>query len=192
MSQNYPESCSSASNSRKRKFSDSGSTRSLGTNGSMNDGSSSRTPSFKSLSLQSPSCDVRKDKFVIPLWENEELLCWLNSLLSLIALNETLKRYKEDCTLSRLLYEYGVAERTFASTKLYTDVKPTLNAIRKLTMSFLQPKMISSFTENDSPMLSLELLFKTNPRLYSDVEIEFSSSFHCASCQFNKTDGYAF
>ena len=189
-------SVSSTSSCRKRKLSDSGSSRSLQTNSGIgmdlgNDGFSTGTPSLKSLSLESPTAPQKK-KQLIPLWENEELLCWLNSLLSLLTLNETLKNYTENCTLTRLLNEYKLTEQTFTDTNNYSKVKPALNLIRKTAMSFLQPKMISTFTEDDSPLLSIQFLIKTNSQLCSDVEIEFSSSFHCTVCQFERTDGYKY
>lgn len=186
----------SSTSSRKRKLSDSGSSRSFRTNGSMNnidlgdDVNLSGTPSLKSLSLESPTATSQKKIHLIPLWENEELLCWLNSLLSLITLNETLKNYTESCTLTRLLTEYKLAVITFSNSNDYSQVKPALNLIRKTAMSFLQPKMISTFTEEDSPLLSLQFLIKTSPQLCADVEIEYSSSFHCVECQFKRTDGY--
>ena len=188
---------SSTNSSRKRKFSDSGSSRSFRTNGSINnnmelgdDVISSGTPSLKSLSLESPTATSQKKIQLIPLWENEELLCWLNSLLSLITLNETLKNYTENCTLTRLISEYKLAELTFSNTNDYSQIKPALNLVRKTAMNFLQPKMISTFTEEDSPLLSLQFLIKTSLQLCTDVEIEYSSSFHCAECQFKRTDGY--
>ena len=151
---------------------------------------SSGTPSLKSLSLESPTATSQKKIQLIPLWENEELLCWLNSLLSLITLNETLKNYTENCTLTRLISEYKLAELTFSNTNDYSQIKPALNLVRKTAMNFLQPKMISTFTEEDSPLLSLQFLIKTSLQLCTDVEIEYSSSFHCAECQFKRTDGY--
>ncbi|XP_066929210.1 SUMO-specific isopeptidase USPL1-like [Clytia hemisphaerica] len=186
----YAVSTTSSSGSRKRKHSDGGSSsRSTKTNSFRSVSNSNITDP---ISSDSSSLMANKKYPSVPLWENEELLCWLDSMLALIVLNQTLQNYPEESkgTLNKLLSEYKHNTDIYNVTKDYETIRASMHTLRKSTLNFIQPKMLSSFTEEDSPLLSLQLLMKTNAELYEDCEVEYSSKFTCNQCQFEKTDGF--
>ena len=182
--------CGSSSSSRKRKLHDQVDSPKAKNDESNNSGNSETPSSLKSISTDLAAKLPQKMFTSIPLWENQELLCWLDSVLSLIVLNETIMQYEhKEGTLKRLLTEYDYALDVFGRTKRYADVKESLGEMRTSALKFLHLKMLSSFTEEDSPLLSAQFLLKTCTSLYDELEWHYSTKFKCSQCKFEKKDG---
>jgi len=92
-------------------------------------------------------------------------------------------------SLKRLLIGYQNVLDVFERTKRYADVKESLDEVRKAVLKFLHLKMLSNFTEEDSPLLSAQFLLKTSTSLYEDLEWHYSTHFKCSQCKFEKKDG---
>lgn len=128
-----------------------------------------------------------------PLWENEELLCWLDVMLGIFVFNTTLKMLcatEDPDNLVSRFYEHHRAETIrFRSSGSYSSIKENMDNFRSAVRQFLQPKMLSNFSEEDSPLLAIELLTKTNKKAYKYMEIEYQSEFKCNKCDFQRQDG---
>lgn len=127
-----------------------------------------------------------------PLWENEKFLCWLDVILGIFVFNTSLKvsSEEESANLMSNFYEHYRAQMAiFRRMGDYSTVKDSLDDFRSTVRRFLQPKMLSNFSEEDSPLLAIELLVKTNKKTYEKMEVAYQSEFQCSKCDFNRKDG---
>jgi len=133
-------------------------------------------------------------KNIYPIWENEGLLCWLDAALSLLVFNTTLvgevKLNNTDSVLCVLITEYYNLLRTFKMTHRHTQISSQMKRLRRLALNFIQPKLLSNYGDEDSPLFSLPLLFKTEKKLYEKLVLEYKCEFLCNICGFEKADGF--
>ena len=125
-----------------------------------------------------------------PLWENKGLLCWLDTALSLVVLNTSFQKHifeeKKQCFLSLICEEYSKIQSVYQIKKLYNHVRKHLEEIRHDALKFLEPKLLTKYNEEDSPLFSLPLLLKTDSKLYEKLEVNYRTQFKCQKCQFEK------
>ncbi|XP_057309109.1 SUMO-specific isopeptidase USPL1-like [Hydractinia symbiolongicarpus] len=128
-----------------------------------------------------------------PLWENDGLLCWLDAALAMLVLNTTLRETKskdETSLVNHLIKDYQKLLNAFNLHGVYTQVRPQLRELRQCFLKFLQPKLLSSDDQDDSPLFLLPFILKADEKLYADLEVDFTCRFHCNECGFEKTDGF--
>ena len=115
--------------------------------------------------------------------------------MSLLAMNQTLTK---SFTFSRntLLFNFFVSYKrvlgsvnTVSRTHIRDDYKRMLNHMRTDMLAFLQPKMLSSSSDEDSPLCSLPLVIRSEQSVYERVEVQYSCHFKCEKCQFERKDG---
>ena len=153
------------------------------------DSNTTETQSLQSLMDALPAKIKTSER--TPLWENKQLLCWLDSILSLLALNTTIKNLEpQEKSLLKIFYdELNFIKSIFKVKNKYQSVKERLNELRDNLLKFLHPKMMLNFNvEEDSPLLSFQLILKTSPKLCEELEWEYSIDFNCKMCQFKRKD----
>lgn len=124
-------------------------------------------------------------------WENTNALCWLDSVLSMIVHNQTLRlclKKSNDISqslLKTLLERYDFAQEHFASN---TEIAArTLKEVRQIVWDYLEPKMRCRLGRNDSPVAALPLLLRENANAGEKLTQEFLWKFRCSVCGYQQT-----
>ena len=155
---------------------------------------SSLSSTIQSVNMSAIIDSSIENCFLFPIWENKGLLCWLDTALALLVFNQTLSEEMKmqsdvDCIFSLIYLEYGKILKSFRYHNDYRKIEESLIELRKMALHFLQPKLLSNFGDEDSPLLSLPLLIKTHKEVYPKIEFDYECIFRCEKCAFVKKDG---
>ncbi len=155
------------------------------TKSSTNSTVSSNDDSTSRLSSNKPCTKV------YPLWKNDKTnLCWLDASLALLVTNQHIKRNliesSIDSKLRLFVSEYIKCQESFSIKHDYNSVRDKLVKMRKDIWKTLQPEMALSLGQFDSPLFSLQSLFKLDPKLFEMTACQYRHDFHCKECGFLK------
>lgn len=124
-------------------------------------------------------------------WENINALCWLNSALSVLVHNNTIKHLisriqtSENALLKCLVDQYAKAQ--YLSEVDIINAKKVLIDVRDLVWTYLSPKMKCTLGVNDSPLFALLLLLRENSMTADRCIQEYTCKFTCQSCRYMET-----
>lgn len=131
-----------------------------------------------------PSNYQNKDQVIH--WENLDALCWLDSALSLIVYNTSIKQLvsktqnNEDSLLKYLVEQFEKAQYLAEFDQI--NAKKILEDVRRLVWTFLSPKMKCTLGVNDSPLFALPLLLRETDSTAKKCVQEYQCEFHCEEC----------
>lgn len=123
-------------------------------------------------------------------WQNVDSLCWLHSLLSLVANNATLNTCVKqlppnvDSLLRTLTKSFNKAQELLTINR--EQAEKDLYDVREKVWSYLQPKMKCERGVNDSPVTALPLLLRENNILAEKMLQVYQWEFNCNSCGYHQ------
>lgn len=123
-------------------------------------------------------------------WQNVDSLCWLHSLLSLVANNATLNTCVKqlppnvDSLLRTLTKSFNKAQELLTINR--EQAEKDLYDVREKVWSYLQPKMKCERGVNDSPVTALPLLLRENNILAEKMLQVYQWEFNCTSCGYHQ------
>ncbi|XP_047144913.1 SUMO-specific isopeptidase USPL1 [Hydra vulgaris] len=129
-----------------------------------------------------------------PFWENDKLLCWLNTSLSLLILNTTIQKHifeeKRQCFLSYICEEYAKIQSIYQTKNSYSHARKYLQELRYTTLKFLEARLFAKYKDGETPSICLPILLKTDLRLYEKVKVNYSYQFKCQNCQVEGSESF--
>ena len=129
-------------------------------------------------------------------WKNESNLCWLHSVMSLLAHNMTLQRLlfassnASDSCLRAFSEEYTSAQKALMQNNRTCNnlVRQLLQSARKHVWDYVQPRMKCEAGKNDSPVAALLLLLQSNELVKEKYTQAFRWQFACSKCGYKQVD----